>query len=82
MMKEVGVKGRPYDGRSAHGLRRTAATDVMDQVHDITVVQAMLGHARPETTALYVKPPSFDRLRASIGGRTYRPSPPAAGAVA
>jgi integrase len=70
-MRAAGVKRASYDGRSAHGLRRTAATDVMNKERDITVVQRMLGHKRAETTALYVQPPGFDRLASAMAGRTY-----------
>lgn len=72
-MTAAGVKRRPLDGRSAHCLRRTAGSDVMDRSGDVRVVQEMLGHARIETTArYYLRPVPLDRLREAMEGRTYR----------
>ena len=77
-IKLAGIKSRPQDGRSAHGLRRTAASDVMDKVGDVRIVQAMLGHARIETTALYLRPTGLDKMREAMEGRDYsRPDPAA-----
>jgi integrase/recombinase XerC len=70
-MREAGIKGRNWDGRSAHGLRRTCGTDVMNTSKDIRVVQQMLGHAKLETTAAYVAPVSPEELRAAMEGREY-----------
>jgi site-specific recombinase XerD len=73
----AGVKSRALDGRSAHGLRRTAASDVMDRTGDITIVQAMLGHSKVETTAKhYLRPTSMEKLRAGMEGRSYAGPPP------
>jgi site-specific recombinase XerD len=81
-MKGAKVKARSYDGKSAHGLRRTAATDVMERSgRDIQLVQAMLGHARIETTTAYLSPVPIGRMREAMGGRTYRPAPPVLAAV-
>lgn len=72
-MAAAGVKRGPLDGRSAHCLRRTAGSDVMDRAGDVRIVQAMLGHARIETTAkYYLRPVPLDRLREAMEGRTYR----------
>lgn len=71
-MRAAGVKVRPLDGRSAHGLRRTAASDVMDLSGDIRAVQAMLGHARVETTARhYLRPVPMEQMRSAMAGRDY-----------
>jgi integrase/recombinase XerC len=71
-MRDAGVKVRPLDGRSAHCLRRTAGSDVMDRAGDVRVVQEMLGHVRVETTArYYLRPIPLDRLRDAMEGRTY-----------
>lgn len=71
-MRLAGVKVRPLDGRSAHGLRRTAASDVMDMSGDIRAVQAMLGHQRVETTARhYLRPVSLQQMRDAMAGRDY-----------
>jgi integrase/recombinase XerC len=71
-MRHAGVKVRPLDGRSAHGLRRTAASDVMDLSGDIRAVQSMLGHSRVETTARhYLRPVSMQQMRTAMAGRDY-----------
>lgn len=71
-MRNAGVKVRPMDGRSAHGLRRTCASDVMDLSGDIRAVQSLLGHARIETTARhYLRPVSMQQMRAAMAGRSY-----------
>lgn len=71
-LRAAGVKSMPRDGRSAHALRRTAGSDVMDRSNDVRVVQAMLGHARIETTAkYYLRPVPLDRLREAMEGRRY-----------
>lgn len=71
-LRDAGVKRAALDGRSAHALRRTAASDVMEQCDDIRIVQAMMGHARIETTAKhYLRPVSLDALRDAMEGRDY-----------
>ncbi|MDP9167490.1 MAG: tyrosine-type recombinase/integrase, partial [Actinomycetota bacterium] len=40
------VKRLPRDGNSAHALRHTAASDVLDACGDLRVVQEMLGHSQ------------------------------------
>lgn len=44
-----------------HTLRHRAGTDWYDSEHDIRVVQELLGHASPATTAIYTK---FSNVRA------------------
>lgn len=75
-MRAAGIKARNYDGKSAHGLRRTAASDVMDRTRDIHAVQAMLGHASIETTTIYLRPVAMDTLRDAMEGRSYTASEP------
>lgn len=71
-MIAAGVKVRPLDGRSAHGLRRTAGSDVMDRSGDLRAVQEMLGHASIETTARhYLRLVSMEQLREAMAGRDY-----------
>lgn len=71
-MTAAGVKVRARDGRSAHGLRRTAGSDVMDRVGDIRVVQEMLGHLDVQTTAnYYLRRVSEAKLRDAMEGRPY-----------
>jgi len=50
-MRAAKVKQRaPRDGASAHALRATAASDVLDACGDLRVVQEMLGHQNLATT--------------------------------
>lgn len=71
-MITAGVKHAPLDGRSAHGLRRTAASDVMDLTGNIQVVQEMLGHSDVSVTARsYLRPVTLSQLREAMAGRTY-----------
>lgn len=71
-MRDAGVKARALDGRSAHGLRRTAASDVMEHTNDIRVVQELLGHAKVETTARhYLRPVTVEQMREAMAGRRY-----------
>jgi integrase len=71
-MRDARIKARALDGRSAHALRRTAASDVMDRCRDVRAVQAMLGHERLETTArAYLRPVTIEALREAMSGRTY-----------
>lgn len=74
----AGIKSRRWDGLSAHGLRRTAASDVMDRGADVRIVQAMLGHVKIETTAVYLRPVPLDRMREAMEGRDYTSSSSAA----
>lgn len=80
--RDAGVKARMWDGRSAHGLRRTGASDVMDATGDIRVVKEMLGHAKLETTAVYLRPVALDKMREAMEGREYKADPPPLRAVA
>ena len=75
-MRAAGVKVSALDGRSAHGLRRTAASDVMDACGDITVVQEMLGHREVDTTARhYLRRVTVAHMREAMEGRTYSTGP-------
>lgn len=70
-MVEAEVKVRALDGRSAHALRRTCATDVARNA-DLRVVQQLLGHSRLETTAAsYLAPVGLEEIRRAIEGRGY-----------
>lgn len=71
-MRAAGVKRRAYDGRSAHGLRRTAASDVLDRSGNLQAVQAMLGHRSLHTTAThYLRPVALDAMAQAMSGRDY-----------
>jgi len=67
----AGLKGGAYDGRSAHALRHTAASDVLDHCQDVRVVQQMLGHANVSTTSVYLRRAKLGELREAMEGRPY-----------
>ncbi|MEM9466807.1 MAG: tyrosine-type recombinase/integrase [Actinomycetota bacterium] len=69
--RRAGLKHHPWDGRSMHALRHTAATDVLEECGDITVVRDMLGHSDVKTTQVYLRGTPSDRLRAAMEGRRY-----------
>lgn len=70
-MMEAGIKTRPRDGVSAHALRHTAATDVLERSGDLRAVQELLGHANISTTSIYVGKGDRGRLREAMEGRSY-----------
>lgn len=67
----AGIKSRPFDGISAHALRHTCATDVVEQSGNVKAAQELLGHANLATTNIYVKM-SVENVRRAAAGRTYR----------
>lgn len=71
-MTAAGVKRRQYDGVSAHALRHTAATDVLDRCHDVRIVQQILGHSNVATTSIYLGRANIGQLRSAMEGRDYR----------
>lgn len=64
----------PNEGTGTHTWRRSAA-NVADERHGRQFAQAMLGHARPETTAAYLrKPDTYLLLREKLmAGTGYEP---------
>jgi integrase/recombinase XerC len=70
-MRAAGVKGWAHDGISAHALRHTAASDVLESSHDLRAVQEMLGHRHLQTTSIYLRRANLDRLRDAMAGRRY-----------
>jgi len=70
-MTEAGIKHQPYDGRSAHALRHTCASDVFEGSMDLRAVQEMLGHQSLNTTAIYLRHADLRRLRVAMEGRHY-----------
>ncbi len=78
-MRAAGVKHHAYDGVSAHGLRRTCATDLLDRGANIRQVQALLGHQHLATTEVYLRRADGAELAPVVEGRTYlQPPAPAA----
>lgn len=71
LMGAAGLKRAPYDGVSAHALRHTAASDVLDRCHDLRVVQAMLGHEHLSSTSIYLRRADIGQLREAMEGRRY-----------
>lgn len=69
-MYEAGIKLAPGDGRSAHALRHTCATDMLADGADLMVVRDVLGHTSLATTQVYlsVQP---DRLADAMNRRRY-----------
>lgn len=70
-MRLAGVKVRALDGRSAHALRRTCASDVADRA-DLRVVQQILGHSDLAVTGRhYLRPVPVEQMREAMEGRSY-----------
>lgn len=70
-MSSAGLKRGRWDGVSAHALRHTAASDVLDACQDLRVVQAMLGHQHLATTSIYLRRASLGQMREAMEGRAY-----------
>jgi integrase len=74
-MRQAGITGRRYN-TSAHALRRTAASDVMESPEgDLYAVQEMLGHENIQTTTIYLRRVSKQRLREAMSSRPPLPRP-------
>ena len=69
----AGIKRGRWDGRSAHALRHTCASDVLEACGDLTVVQEMLGHRDLSTTSRYLRRAGLEKMREAMEGRTYAP---------
>lgn len=65
------VKRLARDGNSAHALRHTAASDVLDACGDLRVVQEMLGHSQLATTSIYLRRAGLGKMRTAMAGRDY-----------
>lgn len=72
-MRKALVKKAGRDGVSAHALRATAASDVLDMCGDLRVVQEMLGHQNLATTSIYLRRAGLPQMRSAMAGRAYRP---------
>jgi integrase/recombinase XerC len=65
-MAAAGLKTGAYDGRSAHALRHTAASNLYEATRDGRAVQDFLGHANLATTDRYLRRGSSDVIRAGL----------------
>ncbi|HEY2303672.1 MAG TPA: tyrosine-type recombinase/integrase [Acidimicrobiales bacterium] len=65
-MEAAGLKNDAYDGRSAHALRHTAASDLYEATRDIKAVQAFLGHRNVATTDRYLRSGDDRVIRAGL----------------
>lgn len=70
-MLAAGVKHTPYDGVSAHALRHTAASDVLDNCGDLRVVSEMLGHLHLSSTSVYLRRAGLRKMLDAMEGRAY-----------
>lgn len=66
----AGIRQRPWDGRSAHALRHTAASEIADVEPDLRVVQALLGHANLSSTQVYLRRVDLCRMRVAMDRRS------------
>ena len=71
LVADAGLKLRPYDGRSAHGLRAAAASDIYDTCHDPQVVQEFLGHAGLGNLHVYLRRAQLERVRQAQDARRW-----------
>lgn len=74
------IGGEPGDGRTAHALRHTAATHMVDSGADLRDVQHVLGHASIGTTERYTSG-AAKQLAKAVEGRWYGPKRIIAGVV-
>ena len=63
LMASAGVKGASGDGRSAHALRRSCATDLLERGANVRQVQAVLRHESLATTQRYLRRAECEELR-------------------
>jgi integrase/recombinase XerC len=66
-MDDAGIKTGPRDGISAHALRHTFASDMLDRCGNVRVVQEALGHVSLATTQRYLRRASLEQIRAAMG---------------
>jgi integrase/recombinase XerC len=67
-MADAGIKNGARDGVSAHALRHTCASDMLDRCGNVRVVQQTLGHASLATTQRYLRNASLEQMRSAMGG--------------
>ena len=70
-MRTCGLKGWARDGRSAHALRHTYASDLVDGGATIVAVAELMGHANVQTTMVYQRHIDLERVRRVVEARPY-----------
>lgn len=65
-MDAAGIKGGRYDGISAHALRHTAASNLLNGCGNVRIVQEFLGHRSLATTELYLRRYTKTEMRAAM----------------
>ena len=71
LMIKAGIKHPGRRGVSAHALRHTCASDVLDRCGNVRTVQAILGHASLATTEIYLRRADLGQMRDALEGRSY-----------
>ena len=69
-MTLAGVKRVAWDGKTAHALRHTGASDMADRGADVLEIQRALGHDSLSSTMIYIKGVT-PNLRTAMAGRSY-----------
>lgn len=69
LVRDAGVKVRRYDGRSAHGIRAAAASDLYDACADPLTVQEFLGHQNLQVTSIYLRRRKVEAVREAQDAR-------------
>lgn len=64
--KAAGLKSGPYDGLSAHALRHTMASNMLERCGNVRTVQDALGHVSLATTERYLRHTGLDVMRAAM----------------
>lgn len=68
-IRDAGVKIRKGDGRSAHGLRAAAASELYDSCKDPRIVQEFLRHQHLQTTSKYLRRAGQEQVRLAVERR-------------
>jgi integrase len=67
VIARTGLKVRPYDGFSAHGLRAGGASDLLEACGgDLRVAMEFLGHANLATTSIYTRRAHRQKMRDAL----------------
>ncbi len=66
LLYRAGVKQHAHDGRSAHALRRTAATETLDASGDLRAVANLLGHADLSSLRHYLARANVAEIKAAL----------------